>query len=83
MSELTKSNPDNRGWQRNWEISYQNLGNTALAQGHAKEAARQFRDSLTIARKLAQIDKTNRYYYEDMRAAEAKLADAERLVQQA
>ncbi len=59
VKKLAEGDPGNSGWQQDLSISYDGLGEVAVAQGRLEEAARTFGDGLAIAKKLAEGDPTN------------------------
>ena len=56
---LTALDPGNTQWQRDLSVSYNKLGDVAVAQGKLDEAARAYGDGLAIRKKLAAVDPGN------------------------
>ena len=53
------ADPTNTGWQRDLTVSYERLGDVAVAAGDTNTAAAHYRAGLTIAERLAATDPTN------------------------
>jgi len=47
---LTAGDPSNTAWQRDLSVSYERLGDVAVAQGRLDEAARVYGEGLGFAR---------------------------------
>jgi len=62
-------------WQRDLSVSYERLGDVAVAQGRLDEAAGVYGESLGIAKKLAAGDPSNTEWQRDLSVSYAKLAD--------
>jgi tetratricopeptide (TPR) repeat protein len=72
---LTELDPGNTGWQRDLSVSYEKLGNVAVAQGQLDQAARAYGDGLTIAKKLAASDPGNTQWQRDLSVSYNKRGD--------
>lgn len=62
-------------WQRDLSVSYDRLGDVAMAQGKLDAAAQAYRDSLEVRRKLAAADPSNAEWQRDLWVSYWKLAD--------
>src|SRR5205814_6178272 len=65
----------NTEWQRDLSVSYDRLGNVAVAQGKLDDAARAYGDGLVIRNKLAAGDPSNTAWQRDVWVSYWKLAD--------
>ena len=72
---LTVLDPGNTGWQRDLSVSYNKLGDVAVAQGRLDEAARAYGDGLAIAKKLAAGDTGNTQWQRDLSVSYERLGD--------
>ena len=71
---LTASDPGNTQWQRDLSVSYNKLGEVAVAQGQLAEAARVYGDSLAIAKKLVASDLSNTLWQRHLYVSHSKMA---------
>ena len=72
---LTALDPGNTQWQRDLSVSYNKLGNVAVAQGKLDDAARAYGDGLAIHKKLAASDPGNTQWQRDLSVSFNKLGD--------
>ena len=70
-----QGDPTNTGWQRDLSVSYNRLGDVAVAQGKLEEAAEAYGESLAISKKLAEGDPTNTGWQRDLSVSYDKLGD--------
>lgn len=71
---LTALDPGNTEWQRDLSVSYERLGDVAVAQGKLDEAARAYGDGLAIAKKLAAGDPGNTGWQRDLSVSFFKIS---------
>ncbi|MDB6025452.1 MAG: hypothetical protein JWM68_1675 [Verrucomicrobiales bacterium] len=71
--ELVASDPDNAARQRDLSVSYNGLGDLAVAQGQLDDAARAYADGLTIRKKLAASNPSNTQWQRDLSVSYVKL----------
>ena len=72
---LAEGDPTNTGWQRDLSVSYNKLGDVAMAQGNLEEAAKDYGESLAIFKKLAEGDPTNTGWQFDLGISNERLGD--------
>jgi tetratricopeptide (TPR) repeat protein len=53
-------------WQRDLSVSYGRIGKLLASQGKLDEALKSYRDSLTIAERLAALDRSNSQWQNDL-----------------
>jgi hypothetical protein len=63
---LAKSDPGNRGWQRDLSASYNKVGGVQEAHGDLAAALQSYSDSLAIAERLAKSDPGNMEWQRDL-----------------
>ncbi len=73
-TRLTASDPSNTEWQRDLSVSYERLGNVAVAQGQLEAAAQAYREYSRIAKQLAASDPSNTEWQRDLYASYSRLA---------
>ena len=71
---LTALDPGNTQWQRDLSLSYERLGNVAVAQGKLDEAARAYGDGLAIRKKLTVLDPGNTEWQRDLSVSFFKIS---------
>ncbi|WNM61708.1 DUF4062 domain-containing protein [Candidatus Nitrospira neomarina] len=72
---LTASDSRNTQWQRDLSVSFNKLGNVAVAQGQLEEAARDYTEGLTVRKTLAASDPSNTEWQRDLSVSFNKLGD--------
>jgi tetratricopeptide (TPR) repeat protein len=75
ISRLAASDPANADWQRDLSISFEKLGDLAVAQGDLPAAARQFSAALEISERLAASDPANAAWQRHLSISFNKLGD--------
>jgi tetratricopeptide (TPR) repeat protein len=73
--KLAEGDPSNPQRQRDFLVSYNNLGDVAVAQGKLEEAARAYGEGLGIAKKHAAGDPSNPLLQRDLWVSYWRLAD--------
>jgi tetratricopeptide (TPR) repeat protein len=73
--QLATNDSSNTEWQRDLSVSYDKLGNVAVAQGKLPEAAQAYRDSLAIGKTLAAGDPGNTQWQRDLWVSYWRVAD--------
>jgi tetratricopeptide (TPR) repeat protein len=72
---LANSDPGNAAWQRDLSISFNKLGDLAVAQGDLLTAASRFSHALAISERLANSDPGNADWQRDLWVSYWKMAD--------
>ncbi|MBH2042035.1 MAG: tetratricopeptide repeat protein [Comamonadaceae bacterium] len=72
---LTALDPGNTEWQRDLSVSFERLGDVAVAQGRLDEAGRTYGDGLAIRKKLTASDPGNTEWQRDLWVSYNKLGD--------
>ncbi|MGA8169587.1 MAG: hypothetical protein WB816_01925, partial [Methylocystis sp.] len=73
---LAEVDPGNAGFQRDLSVSYERLGDLAVAAGDGKAARDYFEKGLTVRKRLAEGDPGNAWYQRDLIISFVKLAGA-------
>ena len=71
---LAAGEPGNTQWQRDLSISYDQLGDVAMAQGKLPEAAQAYRESLAIRKTLAADEPGNIRWEHDLTLSYVRVA---------
>src|SRR5205823_2634946 len=71
--KLAAADPKNAEWQRDLSVSYNKLGDVAVAAGKLDEGRTAFERGLAIAQKLAAADPTNAEWQRDLAISHVKL----------
>jgi tetratricopeptide (TPR) repeat protein len=69
VERLAKSDPGDRGWQRDLSVAYEKIGGVQVAQGDLKAALKSYSDDLAIAERLVKSDPGNAGWQRDLSAA--------------
>ena len=72
---LAESDPSNSQWQRDLSVSYDRLGDVAVAQGDLAEAQEAYEEGLEVAKRLAESDPNISQWQRDLWVSYWRLAD--------
>jgi tetratricopeptide (TPR) repeat protein len=72
---LVAREPDNSGWQRELSVSYEKLGNLAMAVGDIAAARQRYKASLGIRERLAAHEVDNAEWQRDLSVSHEKLGN--------
>jgi tetratricopeptide (TPR) repeat protein len=75
LAGLAAQAPDDATYQRDLSVTYNEIGDVLVDQGHLPEALKSFRDGLSIAEQLAQADPGNAVWQRDLSVSYNKIGD--------
>jgi len=74
FAALAEADPDNAGFQRDLSVSYNRLGDLAVAAGDGKAARDFFEKALAVRKKIAEADPDNAGFQRDLIVSLVKMA---------
>ncbi len=75
LAQLTISDPDNAGWQRDLSVSWLKIGDVLEAQGNLSEALKAYRDGNAIAERLTRSDPGHAGWQRDLSVSWIRIGD--------